>query len=64
MNDIMSGKAPKNVVTNQEEEVEQQIEEAMPDVLQTEVKAEILFRQLLGKSNQSMKCQMLFLLRK
>ncbi|MGX2958115.1 glucose-specific PTS transporter subunit IIBC [Peribacillus sp. JNUCC 23] len=37
MKDIMSGKAPKNVVTNQGEEVERQIEEVMPGVLQADI---------------------------
>ncbi len=49
MKDIMSGKAPKNVVTNQEEEVEQQIEEVMPGVLQAEVKADIFVSPITGE---------------
>lgn len=49
MKDIMSGKAPKNVVTNQEEEVEQQIEEVMPDVLQAEVKVDIFVSPITGE---------------
>ncbi|MBA9028614.1 glucose-specific PTS transporter subunit IIBC [Peribacillus huizhouensis] len=49
MKDIMSGIVPKNVVTKQEEEVEQQIEEVMPDIIQTEVKADIIISPITGE---------------
>ena len=49
MKDIMNGKAPKKIETNQEEEVEQQIEEIMPDIMQTEVKTDKFVSPITGE---------------
>ncbi|GAB3062396.1 glucose-specific PTS transporter subunit IIBC [Virgibacillus ainsalahensis] len=49
MQDIISGKTPRATETDQQEEIQQQIEEVNPDALQNEKIDEVIFAPMKGK---------------